>query len=78
MTLCAQVDLIVCWDSGGNPSRARQRMGRTGRSRPGHVVYLLNEGKELEKYEENLAKERQVKVCMSHMKLIVIRALRAE
>jgi hypothetical protein len=40
----------------------RQREGRTGRSRPGRVVYLLSEGREQQHYEDNHAKEQLVKV----------------
>jgi ERCC4-related helicase len=56
-----QVDLIICWDA-SSPSRMRQREGRTGRSRPGRVVYLLSEGREQQHYEDNHAKEQLVKV----------------
>jgi hypothetical protein len=56
-----QVDLIICWDA-SSPSRMRQREGRTGRSRPGRVVYLLSEGREAQHYEDNHAKEQLVKV----------------
>jgi hypothetical protein len=41
-----QVDLIICWDA-SSPSRMRQREGRTGRSRPGHVVYLAGASDQL-------------------------------
>lgn len=55
------MDLIVCWDS-SSPSRTRQRSGRTGRHRPGHVVYILAQGPEQEKYQANLECEALVKV----------------
>jgi hypothetical protein len=56
-----QVDLIVCWDS-ASPSRLRQRSGRTGRHRPGRVVYLLSEGREQDTYASNREREERVKV----------------
>jgi hypothetical protein len=56
-----QVDLIVCWDS-APPSRLRQRSGRTGRHRPGRVVHLLLEGRELDAYHSNKSKEAKVAV----------------
>jgi ERCC4-related helicase len=61
LLLLLQVDLIICWDA-SSPSRMRQREGRTGRSRPGRVVYLLSEGREQQHYEDNHAKEQLVKV----------------
>jgi ERCC4-related helicase len=48
------VDLIVCLDVSASPTRSVQRMGRTGRHRKGRVVYILSEGKEVEKYREGL------------------------
>ncbi len=36
-------------------------MGRTGRSRPGKVVYLLNEGREEEAYADSQRREAHVK-----------------
>lgn len=52
---CArQVDLIVCFDTSKSPIRNIQRMGRTGRHRPGRVVYILASGKEADDYQSNL------------------------
>jgi len=62
MLLASQVDLIVCWDS-APPSRLRQRSGRTGRHRPGRVVHLLLEGREVDAYYDN--KSREAKVAVS-------------
>lgn len=56
-----QVDLIVCCDS-APPGRLQQRSGRTGRHRPGRVVHLLLEGKEVEKYNSNKNAKAQVAV----------------
>ena len=44
------MDLIVCYDATASPTRAIQRMGRTGRHREGRVVYILAAGREAEKY----------------------------
>lgn len=44
-----QVDLIVCYDACASPTRNIQRMGRTGRHRPGRVVYILHKGAEIDK-----------------------------
>ena len=53
--ICArQVDLIVCFDTSKSPIRNIQRMGRTGRHRPGRVVYILASGKEADDYQSNL------------------------
>ncbi|KAK9842497.1 hypothetical protein WJX81_002950 [Elliptochloris bilobata] len=49
-----QVDLIVCFDTSKSPIRNIQRMGRTGRHRPGRVVYILASGKEADDYQANL------------------------
>ena len=49
-----QVDLIVCFDTSKSPIRNIQRMGRTGRTRPGRVVYILASGKEADDYQSNL------------------------
>lgn len=66
-TILSQVDLIVCWDASASPSRARQRMGRTGRHRPGRVVVLLGRGGEEARYAENLRNEVAIKVgCMGN------------
>lgn len=56
-----QVDLIVCCDSAA-PGRLQQRSGRTGRHRPGRVVHLLLEGKEVDAYYSNRDKKAQVAV----------------
>jgi hypothetical protein len=40
----------------------QQRSGRTGRHRPGRVVHLLLEGKEVEKYNSNKNAKAQVAV----------------
>eukprot|EP00887_Chlorella_sp_A99_P003881 scaffold11.g3881.t1 len=53
------VDLIVCFDATSSPTRAIQRMGRTGRHREGRIVYLLAQGREHEQYlsiEDNMRK----------------------
>lgn len=49
-----QVDLIVCYDSDASPIRNIQRMGRTGRHKPGRVVYIMSQGKEEESYRKGL------------------------
>lgn len=55
----------MCWDS-APPSRLRQRSGRTGRHRPGKVVHLLLEGRELDTYHSHKDKEARVAVsCVS-------------
>jgi ATP-dependent DNA helicase MPH1 len=38
------VDLVVNFESSASPIRMVQRMGRTGRKRPGRVVLLVTEG----------------------------------
>ena len=72
MTLCLlmplprpslQVDLIVCYDGSATPVRDTQRMGRTGRHKPGRVVYLLAPGEALA-YQRN--KEATARVGPSH------------
>lgn len=52
--LLLQVDLIVCFDSDASPIRNIQRMGRTGRHKPGRVVYIMSQGKEEESYRKGL------------------------
>ena len=52
--LFLQVDLIVCFDSDASPIRNIQRMGRTGRHKPGRVVYIMSQGKEEESYRKGL------------------------
>ena len=52
--LFSQVDLIVCFDSDASPIRNIQRMGRTGRHKPGRVVYIMSQGKEEESYRKGL------------------------
>lgn len=47
-----QVDLIVCYDATSSPTRAIQRMGRTGRHKEGRVVYILSAGREEEKFRQ--------------------------
>ncbi len=49
---CMQVDLIVCYDATSSPTRAIQRMGRTGRHKEGRVVYILSAGREEEKFKQ--------------------------
>lgn len=49
-----QVDLIICYDSDASPIRNIQRMGRTGRHKPGRVVYIMSQGKEEESYRKGL------------------------
>ena len=49
-----QVDLIVCFDSDASPIRNIQRMGRTGRHKPGRVVYIMSQGKEEDSYRKGL------------------------
>lgn len=46
-----QVDLIICFDATASPTRAVQRMGRTGRHKEGRVVYILAAGREQEHYQ---------------------------
>lgn len=55
------MDLIVCYDATASPTRAIQRMGRTGRHKEGRVVYILAAGKEKEKYDsiEEVGQELQ-------------------
>ena len=48
-----QVDLIVCFDATSSPTRAVQRVGRTGRHRQGRVVFILAAGAEEEQYSRN-------------------------
>lgn len=55
-----QVDLIVCFDSDASPIRNIQRMGRTGRHKPGRVVYIMSQGKEEESYRKGLQVRLQV------------------
>jgi Fanconi anemia group M protein len=38
-----EVDLIICYDVQKSPIRTIQRMGRTGRHRDGHVLFMLSE-----------------------------------
>lgn len=52
--LLLQVDLIVCFDSDASPIRNIQRMGRTGRHKPGRVVYIMSQGKEEDSYRKGL------------------------
>ena len=51
---CVQVDLIVCFDSDASPIRNIQRMGRTGRHKPGRVIYIMSQGKEEESYKKGV------------------------
>lgn len=44
----------MCFDTSKSPIRNIQRMGRTGRHRPGRVVYILASGKEADDYQSNL------------------------
>lgn len=56
--LLLQVDLIVCFDSDASPIRNIQRMGRTGRHKPGRVVYIMSQGKEEDSYRKGLQVSR--------------------
>ena len=56
------VDLIIFYDVTASPTRATQRMGRTGRRRQGRIVVLAAEGSELRKYERSL-KNKQARCC---------------
>lgn len=53
------MDLIVCFDSDASPIRNIQRMGRTGRHKPGRVVYIMSQGKEEESYRKGLQVDLQ-------------------
>lgn len=44
-----EVDLLVLYDATASPTRATQRIGRTGRKRTGRVVMLVSPGKEQSK-----------------------------
>ena len=44
-----EVDLIICYDALGSPTRTTQRYGRTGRKHDGRIVTLMTEG-----YEETV------------------------
>lgn len=48
------VDLIVCLEACASPTRSIQRMGRTGRHRPGRVVFILSTGREMTRYAQGL------------------------
>eukprot|EP01084_Bolivina_argentea_P288412 495011_1 len=48
-----EVDLIVSYDCLSSPVRMVQRMGRTGRKRPGRVVMLVTEGIEESKLQSS-------------------------
>uniref|UniRef100_UPI00358F635F Fanconi anemia group M protein isoform X2 n=1 Tax=Myxine glutinosa TaxID=7769 RepID=UPI00358F635F len=48
-----EVDLIVCFDAQRSPVRLVQRMGRTGRQRPGRIVVILCEGREEKVYNQS-------------------------
>jgi superfamily II DNA/RNA helicase len=54
------VDLIVCYDSSASPIRMLQRMGRTGRKREGHIVFLVTEGKEQRDHAKSLDAYEQI------------------
>ena len=63
-----QVDLIVCFDSDASPIRNIQRMGRTGRHKPGRVVYIMSQGKEEESYRKGLQVDLQALRSDTHHK----------
>ncbi len=55
-----EVDLIVSYDCLSSPVRMVQRMGRTGRKRPGRVVMLVTEGIEESKLQSSASKSKRI------------------
>ncbi len=55
-----EVDLIVSYDCLSSPVRMVQRMGRTGRKRPGRVVTLVTEGIEESKLKSSSSKSKRI------------------
>lgn len=54
------VDLIVFYDSQTSPIRLVQRSGRTGRTRDGKIIILLNEGREEAIYQSSEASAKSL------------------
>lgn len=46
-----EVDCIICYDTTSSPIKNIQRMGRTGRKRDGHIIFLFS-GNESYKFEQ--------------------------
>ncbi len=55
-----EVDLIVSYDCLSSPVRMVQRMGRTGRKRPGRVVMLVTERIEESKLQSSASKSKRI------------------
>ena len=56
----------MCFDTSKSPIRNIQRMGRTGRHRPGRVVYILASGKEADDYQSNLVVRSDSTTSQAH------------
>ena len=56
----------MCFDTSKSPIRNIQRMGRTGRHRPGRVVYILASGKEADDYQSNLVVRSHLTTSRAH------------
>lgn len=54
------VDLILFFDAQTSPIRLVQRSGRTGRTRDGKIIILLNEGREEAMYQSSEASAKSI------------------
>jgi len=54
-----EVDLTICYDEGLDPIRMWQRMGRTGRKRPGQIILLMSQD-EMRRYQKALKDTQNV------------------
>lgn len=61
-----EVDLIICYDTQSSPLRTVQRMGRTGRKRAGHVIFLMTEGIEEKALNRAVNKSNDIKNLLTN------------
>lgn len=60
-----EVDLIICYDTSSSALKNIQRIGRTGRKRDGHVIYLMTEGVEERHLQNAQNKKKYLKKKMT-------------